>query len=403
MLASSLVLALTLLGQALADQPLAEPGRVAPEFVATLEKAQATMAGLKSYSVAARVKSTLTDPAGGPDAVSGSTSTQTIVASRPGRFAVASDWAAFGEAEERPALRVACDGRKLVTYYVPDGLYAEYEGPDPGVQVYHQHIVESTLDASGLSVMARPDLREHVLRHARSASVDGEEVVDGVPTTRFRVDYDGMPVVMWVGPKDAPLLRRMELTFESAAPGGPKLVTARRSDLTWTLDVDVPDSAFVLAVPAEAKRVDDVFAAMIAARTPSILDKPAPELALANLEGEEVALAATTGKPTVLVFWATWAAGSGESLGQVAALNRALGDRARLLVVSMGDTADQVKARIQGVAGLPTILVDPQDAASAAYGVKDVPSAVVIAADGKVVYAAPGFDLKVVADKAGVR
>ena len=189
-------------------KPLPEPNKVAPEFAEILGRSEKAMAALGSFSVKVHVTAILE----GPGSKTGSTSTQTILARRPDRFAVIADWAQLGEEQERPTLRVACDGRKLTTYFIPGRLYSEYDGPNPSAQTGHTAIIGSTLSGSGLDVLTRSDMRDFVLRQTSQAELRGKELVDGIDTLKFRVVYAAQELLMWIGPTNQPLLRRLEQT-----------------------------------------------------------------------------------------------------------------------------------------------------------------------------------------------
>ena len=376
-------------------KPLPEPNKVAPEFAEILDRSEKAMAALGSFSVKVHVTAILE----GPGSKTGSTSTQTILARRPDRFAVIADWAQLGEEQERPTLRVACDGRKLTTYFIPGRLYSEYGGPNPSAQVGHTAIIGSTLSGSGLDVLTRSDMRDFVLRQTSQAELRGKELVDGIDTLKFRVVYAGQELLMWIGPTNQPLLRRLEQTLELTPADGRKLTSQRRADLTWSLDIDIPDTAFSLAIPKAVERVEDIYAALTDAKSSSPVGKKAPALTLLDLDGKHVALNGQKGKPVVLAFWATWAPNTTETLKQIAALSRELGDDSTLFAVSLGDQATKVEERIKGIADLPTVLVDPDDTCAVAFRLKGVPSVVVIGADGVVAEITLGLAPEAIARK----
>ena len=399
---TTLVMLLTVTGQTpgqsgpRADfKPLPEPNKVAPEFAEILDRSEKAMAVLGSFSVKVHVIAILE----GPGSKTGSTSTQTILARRPDRFAVIADWGQLGEEQERPTLRVACDGRKLTTYFIPGCLYSEYDGPNPSAQAGHTAIIGSTLSGSGLDVLTRSDMRDFVLRQTSQTELCGKELVDGIDTLKFRVVYAGQELLMWIGPTKQPLLRRLEQTLELTPADGRKLISQRRADLTWSLDSGIPDTAFSLAIPKGVERVDDIYAALSDAKSTSPVGKKAQALTLLDLYGKHVALNGQSGKPVVLAFWATWAPNTAETLKQIAALSKELGDRATLFAVNLGDHAKKVEEHTKGISDLPTVLVDPDDTCAAAFRLKEVPSVVVIGADGVVVEITLGLTPESIARK----
>ncbi len=382
---TTLLMLLTVIGQTPAPsgsgadfKPLPEPNKVAPEFADILDRSEKAMAALGSFSVKVHVTATLE----GPGSKNGSTSTQTILARRPDRFAVMADWAQLGEAQERPSLRVACDGRKLTTYFVPGRLYSEYSGPDIPAQLGRTAIIASTLSGSGLDVLTRPDMRAFVLGQASTAELLGREVLKGVDTVKFRVVYAGQEMLMWIGPNDQPLLRCLEQTLVLTPSDGQKLASHRIAELTWSQEIALPDQAFTLAIPVGVEKVDDIYTALTGQTSSTLVGKKAPTMTLVDLGGKNIAPLAITSKPVVLVFWATWAPNTTETLKQIAALTRVVGDHATLFAISVGDTASKVNEHIKGIEGLPTVLLDPADTSALAFGLEGVPSVVVIGTDG---------------------
>ncbi len=377
------------------EQILAEPNRVDPAFAEILEKSTRLMAGFEKFSVQAMVVVTQRDS----EKTSRSTSTQTITAHRPGRFVVSADWAAFGEEAERPVLRVASDGQQLTTYYEPAQLYSTYSGPDVVAQVRREPIIRSTLSQSGLDILVRPDMVEYVLSHTTEASPQGREPVAGVDTAKFRVVYDGLEIFMWIGPQDQPLLRRFAMTTRQVVATKEVLVTDSRCDLSWSLDLQIPDSLFQVQVPATAVRVYNIFDTLMKDEADSLLQKPAPAMTLVGLEGKGVALESLRGKPVVLIFWATWDGNPEETFKMLSQVREAVKDQASLYAVNVGEELKLVKSRIENVTGLPPILLDPEDRLAGALSIKHLPSVVVIDRNGVVVDLAPEIETGRIVEK----
>jgi Tfp pilus assembly protein PilF/peroxiredoxin len=85
---------------------------------------------------------------------------------------------------------------------------------------------------------------------------------------------------------------------------------------------------------------------------------PAPPFALAGLDGLEHSLAALSGRPALVVFWATWAPPSQVALEELARQRRALAATGTsVLALSVDNTEDEpkVRAAIQGL-GLPVMM-----------------------------------------------
>jgi DsbE subfamily thiol:disulfide oxidoreductase len=98
-----------------------------------------------------------------------------------------------------------------------------------------------------------------------------------------------------------------ETTLEQPHPALPRPIhieqRTRYSHLDW--NTRPPDSRFVFRAPASAARAEKL-AGEPTEEASAWIGKPAPEFALADLEGTRRPLAAHRGKVVLLDFWATW-------------------------------------------------------------------------------------------------
>ena len=111
---------------------------------------------------------------------------------------------------------------------------------------------------------------------------------------------------------------------------------------------------------------------------------PAPDFALATLDGGRLDSAASSGQPAVVYFFAPWCRVCAASAPQLRWFHRLRGDRVRLMLVALDyDSPAQVAAYADTHALLmPVLLGDAATAAS--YRVRGYPTYYVIDAQGRV-------------------
>ena len=120
---------------------------------------------------------------------------------------------------------------------------------------------------------------------------------------------------------------------------------------------------------------------------------PAPDFTLEDMDGKRHTLSALRGKVVMLNFWATWCGPCREELPSLEALYQALKDEGFVvLAVNQWETPDQVFAYMGQIAVFPTfpILFDRDSRVSERYGVKGLPTTVLIDKRGRVLYRAVG-------------
>lgn len=124
------------------------------------------------------------------------------------------------------------------------------------------------------------------------------------------------------------------------------------------------------------------------------LNKPAPDLTLKNLDGQDVSLAQYKGKVVLVNFWATWCAPCREEIPELIELQRKYEPRGFVVLgVAMDDEGKSVVAPFVqkekfDVSGTPSLMSYPiligNDAAGEKFGgLLGFPTSVLISRDGK--------------------
>ena len=115
----------------------------------------------------------------------------------------------------------------------------------------------------------------------------------------------------------------------------------------------------------------------------------APTFKLKDLAGADVAVEAK-GKPYIINFWATWCPPCQAEIPDLAAFHAAHKDTVDFYAVNLQEDAQPVqKFMAERKADLPVVL-DTKGSAANLYGVRAIPTTVVVDRDGKIAYRKTG-------------
>lgn len=125
------------------------------------------------------------------------------------------------------------------------------------------------------------------------------------------------------------------------------------------------------------------------------LDTPvtAPDFSLADMDGERHALSDYRGKVVMLNFWATWCPPCRREIPSMESIYRDLGRSGfMVLAVNEFEDPDHVFAYTGQLSVFPSfpILFDRDSKVSQSYGVKGLPTTLLIDKQGRIVYRAVG-------------
>ncbi len=118
-----------------------------------------------------------------------------------------------------------------------------------------------------------------------------------------------------------------------------------------------------------------------------------PEFGLASNRGTTVKLESYRGRVVFVDFWASWCSSCQHSLPWMNSLQQKLGtDQFQVIAINLDDNREAAERFLER--GEPTKLLvgyDPTGQTPEAYGVKAMPTSVLISRDGKVAYIHEGF------------
>jgi len=119
----------------------------------------------------------------------------------------------------------------------------------------------------------------------------------------------------------------------------------------------------------------------------------APAFQLEDMDGEKYSLESYRGKVVILNFWATWCPPCRREIPSMEALHQAFKDEAfAILAINEWETEDHVFAfmgQLPVEPGFP-ILFDLDSEVAQSFGVKGLPTTLLLDAQGKIVYRAVG-------------
>ena len=120
-----------------------------------------------------------------------------------------------------------------------------------------------------------------------------------------------------------------------------------------------------------------------------LIERPAPDFTLTDLDGAPVSLSSLKGKPVILNFWSTWCIGCKEEHG--ALLNAARQHpEVQFLGIIYQDNPDKIRRYLKAAGGAYPHLEDPGGQAAFDYGVTGIPETFFIDAAGHVAHKEAG-------------
>ena len=125
----------------------------------------------------------------------------------------------------------------------------------------------------------------------------------------------------------------------------------------------------------------------------------APDFTVEMLDGSNVTLSALQGKPTLLIFWATWCPPCRDELAHLQeGVIDVYGDTITVLPLSRGEKREVVEEFIAKMGYTFPVGLDEEQAAYQLYASNYIPRCFVIGRDGVVVYSGVGYDEAVAAE-----
>jgi peroxiredoxin len=349
----------------------------AARFAAVLQKALGALATAPSYAL--DVESQWGAPAD-PQAPSGKSRYRLIAAEGKYRVEVVSENATS------PNLIAVNDGENVTTWFPARTLYSQHAVGSPQASIDSNTMLSMSLQGSAIDIMLQPDVAGFVQTQATEVKDRGETLLGDVRTRHFEVFWGGAKVELHFAAEGQPLL--LQFTRTTCVPTAEnenyeQVCTAR---FAWKLNAKPAADAFAIALPKEARRVNEIYDALSGEEPTARIGKPLPKVTLTKLDGSSVELKASADKrATVLIFWATWNAASLEDLASTSQFVKAYQAKGvEFCAVNVGEQPGPVRRFTTKHPLTSTLLLDPHGKASSALRVTELPAIVIAAPDNSV-------------------
>jgi peroxiredoxin len=349
----------------------------AARFQAVLGQALTALGGAESYVLDVESKWGAADDVNAP---SGSARYKLIAAGGKYRVEVQSP------AAKAPELICVSDGTNVTTYFPARALYSQHAVGSPQASIESNTMLAISLQGSAIDIMLQRDVVGFVRTQATDVHDHGQELLGKVQTQHFELFWAGAKVELWFAAEGEPLL--LQFTRTTCVPTADnenyeQVCTAR---FNWKIGAPPPEGAFAITLPKEARRVNEIYDALSGEEPASRVGKPLPKIPLTKLDGSSLDLAAAADKrATVLIFWATWCASSGQDLAAVTELVKAYKDKGiAFLAVNVGEQPGEVRRFTAKSPLASTVLLDPHGKSSSALRVTELPAVVVVNSDNTV-------------------
>lgn len=160
-----------------------------------------------------------------------------------------------------------------------------------------------------------------------------------------------------------------------------------------------PEPEQGVVVPVEQTEDEQSVVDDVAATTIIHAGDVAPDFTAVMLDGGNVTLSALQGKPTLLIFWATWCPPCREELAHLQeGVIDVYGDAITVLPLSRGEKREVVEEYIAQMGYTFPVGLDEEQTIYKQYASNYIPRCFVIGRDGVVVYSGVGYDEAVAAE-----
>ena len=110
----------------------------------------------------------------------------------------------------------------------------------------------------------------------------------------------------------------------------------------------------------------------------------APSFEAPRMDGSTLKLSDYRGKPTVLVFWASWCGPCRKEAPDVVRVAKSYGQRVNIVSINAGESMDVAKRAAPQLGITWPVVLDPKGAIQSQYQVTGIPLVMILDAEGRV-------------------
>ncbi len=349
-----------------------------------------------------------------------------MIVAMPNRFVFRAGEAGMGD--------IVCDGKQLLQSNERFELYSLADAPkDVHAFLSSKRGMFGLPGEANLRQLLAPAGSKKALLDAKTIELVGDGKVGGKDAWQLAIKDEGLACELWVMKGDEPwVLRhkpaRQKLDMEALMNGGGEAEEGEDEEGAKSVSIEpgfelefascskeVQKDAFAVEPPKGATKVDDLQKAVMErfqeemgeamgdagedadegevghGKPHASVDKPAPDVEFAMLDGSKQKLADLKGKVVVLDFWATWCGPCVQGLPKVSEVTKKLADQGVVFVACnlAEDKATVEKFLQKKQLSIAVALCD--QALGGKFGVNGIPHTVVIGTDGVVKKVHVGF------------
>ena len=293
-------------------------------------------------------------------------------------------------------------------------MYSDGKSTTQYIEQFNQYKVDKTPMESFqlLGSMANPQLRtpldilaEYTTKEPfakfLSEEIDvkliGEETINKIDCEQIQFESNSEIFDMWVSKGEEPLVQRVR----SSAPKLLEIIKQQEQtdEIDILLQLDCSQWSFEKPNTQElvfthAKDTELVEEFYQPSPTHQLRGKPAPEVSLISMTGEEFVLSKKKGKEVVILdFWATWCGPCRTGMPIISKVSKEFKDRGvSLYTVNASESLDVIEKFLESTKLDVTVLLDTERKAATAYSASSIPTTVIIGKDGVVRKVHVGLD-----------